>query len=167
MILALSVVTACTNDSNDNVKNPIVEDLADNTNNQENDTTTDPENESIENDNDQTAMQEKMDKLDFQEFELEVDYPDDIEYEAEIEKKSTGLIEAELEDEAANIKLKGLQAFDEIYPLVEKLDITKDSSKEDVINKVITAFDLAEDYTKIEVEITFNDGTKMEQEVKR
>lgn len=164
--MALSVVTACTNDSNNEVKNPIVEDLVDNTNNQENDTAADKDT-TTESQDDQTVMQEKMAKLDLQEFELEVDYPDNYEYDAEIEKKSTGLIESELKDEASNIKLKGLQAFDEIYPLIEKIDITEDSSEEDVIKQIKTTFDLAEDYEKIEVKIVYNDGRKIKHQVEQ
>lgn len=166
MVLVLSVATACTNNGNDEIYDPIDSNLDNEVEtNEENNATENQDDNKTSNDDDQTVMQEKMDKLNFQEFELDVDYSDDTEYEAEIDKSATGIIEAELEDEGNNIELKGLQAFDEIYPLIEKLDFTKDSSEADIINKVITAFDISQDYTKIEVQIVFNDGTKIKHEV--
>lgn len=166
--MTLSVVTACAGNANNENLDPIDSNLDKEVDtNIENNTTENQPDEPAKTNDDQAAMQEKMDKLDFQEFQLEVDYADDIEYQAEIEKESTGLIEAELEDETNNIKLKGLQAFDEIYPLVEKLDITKDSTEEEVVNQVVTAFDLAEDYTEIEVKIVLNDGTKIKHKLNK
>lgn len=110
------------------------------------------------------SMNEKMDQLNFAEIEVEVDYGDDQEYEAEIEKKSNDDYEVEIEDELTNTYLKGEEAFNELYPIFKKLDITADSTKEEVIDAVLKSFDLEEDYKEIEVEVTFHDGTELEYE---
>lgn len=120
-------------------------------------------NESVDS-SDELDMNEQMSKLSFAEIEVEVDYGDDKEYEAEVEKKATGDYEAEIEDELTNTNLKGEEAFNHLYPILEKLNITKDSAKEEVINEVLSAFDLEENYQEIEIEITFHDGTELEVE---
>lgn len=109
---------------------------------------------------------EKMKQLDFAEFELEVEYNDDQEYEAEIEKNSSGEYKSELEDELTNQHLKGDEAFDHIYPILEKVSIQQDATQEEVIKEVLEAFDLDSDYDEFEVEITFHDGTELEYEDK-
>lgn len=123
------------------------------------------------NDNDADAtsndeMKEKMDKLDYSEIEIEIDYGKDKEYEAEIEQDN-GIIEADLEDELNGIDVKGEEAFNKIYPHVEKLTIDRDTKKRDAIDDVLKAFDLDPDYQEFEVKITFPDGTKVEFEDKK
>lgn len=113
---------------------------------------------------DQAYMKEQMDMLHFTEFELEVDYPEQKEVDAEIDQHSNGDIEATLDDDLNNKHLRGREAFDEIYPLISTLDISVDSTKEEVINQFIKAFDLPENYLEIEVEITLNDGTELKFE---
>lgn len=108
-------------------------------------------------------QKQKMDQLNFTDFELEVDYGQDQEVEAEIEIKN-GVIKADLEDEINGENLDGAAAFDKLYPMVQKLNIQKDTAKEDAIAQVLEAFDLNDDYEKFELEITFDDGVKMEYE---
>lgn len=112
-------------------------------------------------------MKQKMSELDYTDFELEVDYGSDQEYEAEIEQnKAKDTVEADLEDELNGDDLKGQEAFDKIYPLVEQLTIDQDTSKADAIAEVLDAFDLNDNYEALEIEITFSDGTKIEFEDK-
>lgn len=112
---------------------------------------------------DSDDMKQKMDELDYTDFELEVDYGKDQEYEAEIEQENEG-IKADLEDEINGEDLNGQEAFDKIYPLVEQLTIDKETPKEDAIAEILDVFDLEDDYEKFEVEITFSDGVKVEFE---
>lgn len=114
-------------------------------------------------DSDQDYMKEKMDKLAYEEFELEVDYGKDKEYEVEIEKDD-GMIEASVEDELSNKDLSGREAFDDLYPKVKKLEITEATSKEAAINQTLDAFKLDDNYVKFEIEITMKDGQKIEFE---
>lgn len=109
---------------------------------------------------------EKMKEIDIAEFELEVEYADHQEYEAEIEKRSNGDYEAELEDDLTDKHLKGDEAFDHLYTLLENVNVNPDSSKEDTIESFLKAFDLDENYEEFEVEITFQDGTVLEYEDK-
>ena len=109
-------------------------------------------------------MQADMDKLSFKEIEVEVSYGNDKEYEAEIEQDENEPIKAKVEDELNEVYLKGQEAFDDLYSKVKNLDVTKDSSQQETIDSVLNAFNLQADYEKFEVEIKFNDGSKLEVE---
>lgn len=114
--------------------------------------------------NDSAVIKEKMEELGFSEIEIDVDYVDGSDFEVDIDKDGQGNYQAKLEDEINNKKLKGIEAFDALYPALQKLEITKDSSQDEVINQVISAFELNGDYKEIDVEIIFSDGTKIEFE---
>lgn len=108
-----------------------------------------------------------MDELQYEEFELQVEYADHTEYEAEIEKKADGSIKAEIEDSLKGVEQKGPGAFNELFPILEQLDITQQTDKEQAIANTLSAFNLPTDYTEFELEIRFKDGTKIEYEEKR
>lgn len=109
-------------------------------------------------------MLQNMDELDYVEFELEVEYAGDKEYEAELETNSAGTVKAKIEDELNHVEKNGSEAFDELYPLVQKLTITQQTNKDEAIGEVLKTFNLPADYTKFDLEITFKDGTKIEFE---
>lgn len=174
-LFALSfVLAACGNNSNNATKEdePVVEDsgieatenneIEDN-NQETTDTTDTTETDQSEQPNsgsdDEVA---KMEKLDYVEFELEVEYAGDKEYEAELELKSDQRVKAEIEDELKGVEVKGPKAFEQLYPLVEQLTITPDTPKEEAIQEVLQVFELDAGYEEFEVEITFKDGTKIE-----
>lgn len=113
---------------------------------------------------DQAYIKEQMELLEFKEFELEVDYPDNLEFDVDVDEQANGEYKVELDDELNQQHLYGRDAFDVIYPILSAFQISKESTEDDVINQVIQGFELPEDYTKLEVEITFNDGTKIEFE---
>ncbi|GAA0448516.1 hypothetical protein GCM10008983_28200 [Lentibacillus halophilus] len=96
--------------------------------------------------NDKSA--EKMDQLNIREINVESG-----EFEANIEQDS-GVYTSELED--ANGETKGQEAFDQVYPMVEKLDLTLESSKEETLNQITSTFNLDENDENIEVEISFH-----------
>lgn len=116
---------------------------------------------------DQDDMKAKMDQLAFSEIKVEVSYGKDREYEAEIEQDPNQPLEAEVEDELNGVYTKGKEAFDDIYPKAKELDITTDSTEQEIIDQVLSAFDLEPDYEKFEVDLTFNDGTVQEFENKK
>lgn len=126
----------------------------------------DEEDESNDQEDDQAYMKEKMDELDFYEIEVEVEYENNLEYEAEIERDDDHY-EAELEDDLNNIDIRGLEAFEEIYPLAEALDLSSDSSDEEAIDEVLEVFDLPDDYEEIEIEIDFHDGSELDIEQRK
>ena len=117
-----------------------------------------------ENPDDQADMQSKMDELDYTEFNLSVDYTNQEEYEAELEKNSDNSIEADIDDSINNVKKKGSDAFNELYPLVKQLTIVQETNKEEAINDVLKIFNLKDDYSEFDLEITFKDGKKIEFE---
>lgn len=130
---------------------------------------TETEDENNPNTNEDTTQDtddknEKMEQLEFAEIDLDVEYDDNKDYNAEIEKKSSGEYKSELEDELNNQYLKGDEAFNHIYPMAEKLNINSDSTKEEVIKEILQAFELEENYREFEVEIIFHNGTKVEFE---
>lgn len=110
----------------------------------------------------QQDISEKMDQLDYVEFELEVEYANHQEYEAELEKRRDGSVKARIEDSIHNVEKRGAEAFDELYPIVEKLNITKRTSKKEAIRETLSAFNLPADYHKFELELRFKDGTSVE-----
>ena len=125
------------------------------------------ENANVEqNDNksNQEGMLAKMDELEYAEFELEVEYAGDTEYEVEIEQKNVGGVSAKIEDSLNHVVKNGTEAFDELHPLVQQLTITQETNKDEAISDVLSTFNLPTDYTKFDLELTFNDGTNVEVE---
>lgn len=106
----------------------------------------------------------KMDELHYDKFTLDVEYGTEGEFEAELERDKGNLIEAEIEDSINGVRIKGTEAFDELYPLVKKLTITQQTTKDDAIKEILDVFNLKPEYSKFDVEITFKDGTKIEFE---
>lgn len=172
MALAIIVVACGTtnNDTNETPDEPIVEDNTNDETNGANGT-----NESGETDGNtgtnsnqgesagnQDALQKTMDELGYTEFKLEVDYGNQDEYEVEIEVNGTNLTDVEIEDSINGVKKKGQEAIDELDPIVNKLTIDQETSKEDAIKEVLEVFNLQNDYSKFDLEITFNDGTEIE-----
>ena len=104
---------------------------------------------------------QKMESLEYVDFELDVKYNNDQDYEADLELENNR-VEAKLEDDLNGIEIEGDGAFDELFPLIEQLTIDQNTSKEDVISQVLEVFDLPTDYNEFELEITFKDGTKKE-----
>ena len=114
--------------------------------------------------NDDEYMREKMAELNFSEIEIDVEYQGGKEFEAEIDQDRNEPILAEVEDDLNNAFLQGKDAFDHIFERAKKLEITNESSDQDVIKQVLQSFDLPKDYTEFEIEITFNDGKKLDVE---
>ena len=112
-------------------------------------------------------MQQKMDEIDYADFDLSVDYANHDEYEVELEKNSNNSVEAKIDDSLNQVNMKGTDAFNELYPLVKQLTITQETSKEDAIQEVKKVFNLPDDYKELELEIRFKDGTKIEFEDKK
>lgn len=110
---------------------------------------------------------QKMDALEYVDFTLEVEYADRKEYDVDLEKNSDNSVDAEIKDSINNVMAKGTDAFNELYPLVEKLTINKETPKADAISEALKVFNLDEAYHKFEMDITFKDGTKIEFEDKK
>lgn len=109
------------------------------------------------------TMIDKMDDLPFNKFELDVQYPEDVDFEVELERMPNDNIDAEYIDERKGINVNGEEAFDLLYSKLKGLDnINEDTQKEEAIHSVLKTFDLPEDYIEIELEIVLNNGVKKE-----
>lgn len=170
------VLAACGNNAKDVNEGKVIEKpvAEDNVNPTQNGTDTtgesaNPNNTGNEpaNEVNQDEMLKKMDELDYVDFDLSVEYADQREYEAEIEKNSNNSIEAKIEDDLNNINKVGSDAFNELYPLVKKLTITGETSKEDAIKEILATFNLPADYQEFDLDIKFKDGPKLEFEDKK
>lgn len=179
-VFAISlIITACSDDNNAN-DNEASDDVSGNQeqndnkqsgNNANDNAPADDNSNNGANDNNTNTesagdMQSKMDKLDYTEIEVEVDYGDDNEYEVEIEQDEGEEIESEMEDEVNDVFLDGEEAFNELYPMVKELSIDHNTGKDDAIQDVLDIFDLDDDYKEFELEITFDDGSEIEYEEK-
>ncbi|CAM4240183.1 YusW family protein [Lederbergia lenta] len=177
-ILSLTVAACGTqseqvDDSNFTQNNGVVNSQDDKNNHTIDQDKTALNNGNVENEEGNTSMpagymEQKWADIDYTDFELEVDYGKNKEYEAEIEiNKSNNSMKADLEDELNGMDMNGEEAFNEIYPKVKKLTIDQHTAKDDAINQTLESFNLEPNYNKFELEITFKDSTKIEYEDKK
>lgn len=99
--------------------------------------------------------------LTFTNFDLDVDYPNNKNYDVDYDNEQEGM-EAEIEDTLNQNNLSGDEAFDVLKPKFEKLTFDQSSNNEDVLNEVKKIFEINDDYTRINLEIEFADGTEKE-----
>ena len=97
----------------------------------------------------------------FAEFNLDVDYSPTVKYEASLEKDVDGY-EAQIEDEVNNENLRGNKAFDKLNPILEKLKFDSTTPNEEVIEEVLTAFGLENNFVEFDLDVLFSDGTQKE-----
>ncbi len=122
--------------------------------------------EQTKNKND-TTMLDKMDDLPFNQFEFDIDYIEDFDFEVELERMPNDNIDAEYVDERNDIDEKGEKAFDLLYSKLKGLDIHEDTTENEAIYNVLKIFNLPEDYTEFELEIILNNGVKKEFNVQK
>jgi len=111
--------------------------------------------------NQSDTEQTKESLFNFTNFDLDVEYAENKEYDVDYESESNEL-EAEIKDDISNTQVKGDEAFEVLRPIFEQLKFDKDSPNEDVVSEVTKAFDLDEEYQKFELEVKFLDGTEKE-----
>lgn len=96
----------------------------------------------------------------FTKFELKIDVSDEEDVKAEYIVK-TNKIKAEYINRAHKIKLKGDPAMEELHKIFTEIELTKDQSQQDVIDKVLKAVDV-DNFSKFKLKIDYDDGTKLE-----
>lgn len=157
--LSVLLVGCGDNDEANNVPdNAPVEEEGTNNNNNNNSATN---NTNDNNNNNNNNAGNTADTYNFTHFGLEVDYPNNKKYEVEYENESTGA-EASIDDEVNNNRVQGNDAIDQLLPLFESLKFDSTTAEEDVLNQVIETFNINNDYTEIELDVEFADGTKKE-----
>ncbi|MGN7385696.1 YusW family protein [Sporosarcina sp. SAFN-015] len=97
----------------------------------------------------------------FNEFdlEIEVDGKDAVDAEYDVNEAS----DAKYVNRLANLNLKDQEAFDKLDEFFTKIMLTHDMSNEDVTNRIMEWFGL-DSYTKFDLEVNFDDGTKLDIE---
>lgn len=160
------VACGATDDNNTTENDQVVEENNDQTTNDTNQEGTNTNDSNADNTTSNNGDDEavKMESLDYKDFSLSVDYGSNEEYEAELELNRDNRVEAKIEDDMKGVKIKGTEAFNELYPLVEQLTITQDTTRDEAIQEVLEVFNLADNYLEFEMEIEFKEGTKIEFE---
>ncbi|WP_164670994.1 YusW family protein [Virgibacillus doumboii] len=113
----------------------------------------------------QTDMGDKMNQLDYTVYDFDVLY-DGTEFEGEIANEE-GLIEAEFYNPFVDVTARGSDAFKEMFPVLQELELNPDMTDEEAVAESIAAFDLPEDFLKAELQVTFSDGVEKTYEVKQ
>ncbi len=117
-------------------------------------------------DDEQAYMERELNKQYFREVEIDIEYDRDQEYSAEI-SFDDGRIEAEIEDEIKGESLKGKEAFDYIVERMSQIDITTTSDMNSVTKDILSLFDLSDNYKELDIEVTLQNGSKIEIEDKK
>ncbi len=91
-------------------------------------------------------------------FELEVDYANDISFEVDYENDEKG-ITAEIEDEVNNVYLSGDEAKNSLIKNFEMLNFDENTDETEIVTQILTAFNLNDNFTKIELEVRYHTGT--------
>nr|WP_106782769.1 YusW family protein [Lysinibacillus timonensis] len=102
----------------------------------------------------------------FTNFDLDVKYDNNQEYDVDYESEQNGM-EAEIKDDRANNQLKGDEAFAVLQPIFEQLTFNKETPEEEVISEVVNAFNLDGNYQEFELDVEFPDGTEKEYNVRK
>lgn len=102
-------------------------------------------------------------KVDLVDFELDIDYGKDLNYELSYEVEGKGY-EAELENDLAKTKLKGADALAEFNKLK---DIDFKADKNEVAKEILAKLGLKDDYKEFELEVKYADGSVVKFELKK
>lgn len=163
--IACSTISDDTNDSTSDIEGNTTptEQIDDDGMKDDDDFVNDDDDLNVTSTDDQAYMEEKLGSSFFKEIEVDIKFPNDIDYEFDI-TRDDGIIEAKVEDDISNRKIYGREAFDFIFERLKDVSIDKESSFDSIKEQLISAFDLSNDYSEFEVDITFQDGTKIEYE---
>lgn len=92
-------------------------------------------------------------------LDIEVDGKDTIDVEYEVAKNH----EAKYVNKLAGINLEGAEAFNKVDDMFMKILLESKTSQQDVIDGIMEWFGL-DTYTKFDLEIDYDDGTKLDIE---
>ncbi|MDN4606089.1 YusW family protein [Sporosarcina highlanderae] len=95
-----------------------------------------------------------FDKFD---LEIEVDGQEVVDVQYAVAKSHS----ASYKNKLAGLNLEGTEAFNKLDKLFMDINLTKDMAKQDVIDKIMKWFGL-DTYTRFELEVDFDDGTKLD-----
>jgi len=136
---------------------------ADETNTTANET---PADESSATGTQTVGEQQTAEALNFTNFDLDVEYANDVSYNAEYENDNSG-ISADLEDEINKVNLSGDEAYTQLLPILESLTFDETFEDQDVIDQVLKAFELEDNYNEFELEVKFLNGEAKNYKVQK
>lgn len=87
---------------------------------------------------------------------IEVDGEETIHTDYNVEKKA----EATYVDKTHDIDVDGEDAMDELFYLFDHMRLTKDTSDEEAIDKILEHYEL-EDYSTLTLDVDFDEGTEL------
>lgn len=89
-------------------------------------------------------------------LDIEVNGEDMIAIDYDVSEKA----EAEYENKSKGIDLNGTAAMDEVFILFNAIRVDKDTPEDQVISDILKHYEL-DDYSKFELTIDFDEGTKL------
>ncbi|HSL87430.1 MAG TPA: YusW family protein [Bacteroidales bacterium] len=101
----------------------------------------------------------------FKEFDLEVESDDhalSVEFEV---KNGVYYADVEIEQNGQETELEGSAALDYLLPILEKLTIDTSMSRQQIVDRVLAAFNWTYTYDEFEIEVEFVDGTSIDFEI--
>lgn len=97
----------------------------------------------------------------FTKFNVDVSYDEQKSFDAEYENEPSG-VEAKIEDDLTNEVISGNDAYTKLEPIFKNFTFTSSTADEDIMNEVMQAFNLPDNYVEFDIDIEFTDGTKKE-----
>lgn len=102
----------------------------------------------------------------FTHFDLDVEYANDVSYNVEY-TSNQNQITAELEDEINHVNAFGDDAYNQFAPYLKQLTFDEKTEDQEVLNQVMTAFGLEENFTEFELEVKFQNGKAKEYKFRK
>ena len=97
----------------------------------------------------------------FTNFDLDVEYANNLSYEVKFVEEESG-VRAKVEDELNNVYLSGDEAKNNVMAILKSLTFDEHTEDSEIVIQILTAFDLSEDFTKMELEVRYDTGTVKE-----
>ncbi|SOC43502.1 YusW family protein [Ureibacillus acetophenoni] len=98
-------------------------------------------------------------------FDLDIEYANDISFEVDYEYLGENNIKAEIEDEVNNVRVSGEEAKNSLLKYFEQLNFDENTDESEIVVQILTAFDLTDDFKKFELEVRYNSGTVKEYKI--
>lgn len=100
----------------------------------------------------------------FTEFELNVDYPDQEDAVNVRYAEDRDEITAEYVNQTTDANLSGDDAMNEIEPAFGQINIDQETPDEEVISQVTEAFGIEDNYSSLEINVRYPDGSDKQYE---
>ncbi|KGR85834.1 YusW family protein [Lysinibacillus odysseyi] len=160
--MSMLLLAACGNDDEkvkDKPKDAPTEQNESTTDN--NATTNNGTTDNADNNANNNAVSNANASFDFTHFSLDVDYSETKSFEVEYENEQSG-VEASIEDDINGDNSYGDEAYERLEPIFQSFKFGASTPEDEVITEVLNVFNLRDDYTELELEIRFTDGTEKE-----